>query len=129
MEGMTDQPAAALASLARSWLSAPAVSHVSGGTGEGYDQSHRAYGFQWGSAPLRFQIAASDQNPIRNLCFEVRNWRSRTAQAALKINAVSQPPGPNFRQGVNIDTDGTYTLIVWVGMSAHTTQEFELAEK
>ncbi|MEI8376399.1 MAG: LamG domain-containing protein, partial [Planctomycetota bacterium] len=129
MEGMTDQPAASLASLARSWLNAPAVSHVSGGTSQGYDQSHRAYGFQWGASPLRFQIAASDKNPIHNLCFEIRNWKSRTAVAVLTINDVSQAAGPNFRQGINIDTDGTYTLIVWVGMIANTSQEFTITEK
>ena len=129
MEGMTDQPATSLVSLAKSWLNAPPVTHVTGGTSQGYEQGRRAYSFGWGSAPLRFQIAASDANPIHNLCFEIRNWTGRTDKASLKINDVSQSSGPDFRQGVNIDTDGTYSLIVWVGVQAKTTQSFEISGK
>ena len=129
MEGMTDQPAAALTGLAKSWLNAPAVANPSGGTSQGYDQSRRAYLFQWGAAPLRFQIAASEGNPVHNLCFEIRNWQGRAAKAELKINGVAQTAGPNFRQGVNIDTDGTCTLIVWVGLSANTPQDFVITGK
>jgi hypothetical protein len=129
LEGMTDQPAASLASLARSWLKAPAVTNTSGGASQGYDQSHRAYGFTFGTVPLSFQINASDDNPIQNLCFEIKNWKSRNAQATLKINGVSQVAGPHFRQGVNIDTDGTCTLIIWAGLSANTTQVFAITEK
>lgn len=127
MEGMTDQPATSLTSLARSWLNAPAVTGLSGGTGGTYHQPRRAYRFAWGEAPLRFQIAASDSSPIHNLCFEITNWKSRTARAALKVNGVTQAPGRKFRQGAKIDSDGSYTLIVWVGASAAAPQSFEIA--
>jgi len=126
MEGMSDQPPAALLELAKSWLNAPGVTHLSGGTSQGYDKSHRAYGFQWAAAPLSFQLAATAENPIHNLCFEIRDWKSRSAKATLKVNQVAQAAGPNFRQGVTIDTDGTCTLIVWVGLSASTPQDFEM---
>ena len=129
MEGMSDQPAAALLSLARSWLNAPAVTNVSGGTCQGYNQSHRAYGFQCAKTPLRFQIAADERHPIHNLCFEIRNWKGRTSKAKLKINRVAQTVGLDLRQGVNTDTDGTYTLIVWVGLSTNTPQHFEIAKQ
>ena len=125
----SDQPAAALLSLARSWLNAPAVTNVSGGTCQGYNQSHRAYGFQCAKTPLRFQIAADERHPIHNLCFEIRNWKGRTSKAKLKINRVAQTVGLDLRQGVNTDTDGTYTLIVWVGLSTNTPQHFEIAEQ
>lgn len=128
MEGMTDQAPAALAHLAKSWLDAPPPGDVSGGTSAGYEMSRRAYGFGWGAAPLRFAIAASAAKPIHNLCFEIKHWTSRTATAALKINDVAQVAGANFRQGVNIDNDGSYTLIVWVGMTSDTPQQFELTE-
>ncbi len=128
MEGMTDQSAASLTNLAKSWLSAPAVENISGGTSQGYHQPGRTYGFTYGPGPLSFQIAAAKDHPIHNLCFEIKNWESRTA-ASLKINGVSQTAGPNFRQGVNLDTDGTYTLIVWVGLSATSTQSFEIEKQ
>ncbi len=127
MEGMTDLPAPALTGLARSWLQAPVVTGVSGSVSQGYDQSHRAYGFTFGTTPLSFQVAASDNHPIRNLCFEVRNWKRRTANADLKINGVFQTAGRNFRQGVNLDSNGTYTLIIWVGLSATSPQRFEIS--
>lgn len=130
MEGMTEQPAASLTNLAKSWLKAPALIPVSGGTSQGYVQSRRAYllGLT-GTAPLSFQIAASSNNPIQNLCFEVKNWKNRTAKASVKVNGVARIPGPDFRQGVNIDTDGTYTLIVWLRMSADQPRNFEIAAK
>jgi hypothetical protein len=129
MEGMTDQPATSLVALARSWLSAPAVDQVSGGASHGYDQSRRAYGFTYNESPLAFQIDASADHPIQNLCFESKNWQSRTARADLKINGSSQATGPDFRQGVNIDTDGTYTMIIWVGLSATSAQSFEIVKQ
>ncbi len=129
LEGMTDQPAAALTSLARSWLKAPGVSDLSGGEAEGYDQAERAYGFRLGGGPLRFKINASEEQPIHHLCFRVKNWRSRTAAADLKINGNSQPPGTAFRQGVNLDVDGTYTLIIWLGLEATSAQDFQVTRR
>ncbi len=126
MEGMTDRPAASLTSLAKSWLNAPPVTGVSGGESQGYDASHRAYRFTLGDGPLRFQITASDQRPIHNLCFEVRNWKSRTTSANLKIDGVSQKPGPGFRQGVKIDTDGTFTLVLWAEIQSGSPRNFEI---
>ena len=124
MEGMSNQPAASLTSLGRSWLHAPGVSDVSGGTSAGYRQSERAYGFTLDAAPLTFRIDASDASPIRNVCFSIKDWPSRTAQAHLKINGLARSAGPDFRQGVALDTDGTYTLIIWVGLTATTPQRF-----
>lgn len=126
MEGMTNQPVTTLTSLAKSWLKAPVAVNVSGGTSQGYNLARRAYCFTFGTAPLSFMIAASDNNPIHNLCFEIRNWKSRTTFAELIINGVSQVPGKDFRQGINIDTDGTFTMIIWVGMKATSSQSFEV---
>jgi hypothetical protein len=77
---------------------------------------------------LSFKIEASQENPIRNLCFVIKNWNSKNSRAQLKINQVAQTSGPNFRQGTTIDPDGTYTLIVWVGLSAETPQEFSISK-
>jgi len=70
-----------------------------------------------------------NDNPIQNLCFEIKNWNSRTAKAGLKINRVSLGSGPKFRQGINIDTDGSYTMIIWVGLSANSPQSFEIVKE
>ena len=129
MQGMTDLPADSLNSLADSWLSAPAAMNVSGGTSQGYDQPHRAYAFTWQEAPLVFDIAASDRQPVHNICFEVRNWKGRNAAATLRVNGIPQEPGPAFRQGVKIDADGTYSLIIWAEIRSRKPVNFEIAYK
>jgi hypothetical protein len=126
LEGMTDQPAASLTGLANSWLHAPGVSHVSGGESEGYQQGERAYAFKLRTGPLTFQLDASDASPIHNLCLSIKNWPSRTRSANLKINGLAQTAGPDFRQGVILDSDGTYTMVVWIGLTATDAQTFEI---
>jgi len=32
----------------------------------------------------------------------------------LKIGGQAQVPGPDFRQGIIRDTDGTETMVIWV---------------
>ena len=128
MEGMTDKPAASLINLARSWLQAPSIINISGGKIYGYNPEHRAYSISFNNNPIKFQIEATKKHPIYNLCFEIKNWKSRTAKANLKINGNSIEPGANFRQGTIIDTDGTYTLILWVGMNATSVQNFQISK-
>ena len=128
MEGMTNMPATSLSNLARSWLYPPPVMVMHGGTSLGYDPAHRAYTLNFEQSPLSFQIAASDTSPINNLCFEVKNWNSRTANADLTINGMPMKPCPDFRQGTTIDTDGTYTLLIWVGMHAKSMERFTISK-
>ena len=126
LEGMTYQTATSLTTLARSWLKSPEVIKISGGKSHGYNQSHRAYEFTSREAQLSFQISASDKNPINNLCFEIKNW-GNSPLASLKINGVTWQKGPDFRHGKVIYTDGTYTMIIWVGLKAASLQNFEIA--
>jgi len=128
VEGMSDQNAATLSQLARSWLDAPPVVSASGGVSYGYNSAHRSYGFKYEHSPIRFEIGASTRSPVHNLCFEIRNWGSRTAAAALKINGVSMKPGPDFRQGTVIDIDGNYSMILWVNDQATGSQNFEISK-
>jgi len=58
----------------------------------------------------------------------VKNWNSRTANADLTINGMPMKPCPDFRQGTTIDTDGTYTLLIWVGMHAKSMERFTISK-
>jgi hypothetical protein len=127
LEGMTNQGAVSQLELAKSWLSAPAVSQVSGGASHGYDPSQRAYVFAKTDQKLQFVIDASEVQPIHNLCFVTKAWPGRASAAKLAVNNVAQSPGPDFRQGVTIDTDGSYTLIVWLRLSARSPERFEIS--
>ena len=48
------------------------------------------------------------------------------ARAGLKIDGISCKPGADFRQGVVIDTDGTYNLVIWLDYQAAETRTFEI---
>jgi hypothetical protein len=129
LEGMTNQSAASITNLANSWLKAPVVINVTGSISKGYNQIQRAYEFTSSGSKLSFSINASSSNPISNLCFVIKNWGNRTSKALLRINKISQSEGPDFRQGIMIDTDGTNCMIIWVGLTATTLQSFEITKK
>ncbi|MCK7532635.1 MAG: hypothetical protein MZV63_17185 [Marinilabiliales bacterium] len=101
LEGMTDQPAASLTALARSWLHAPQVLSVSGRKSQGYIQSHRAYGFIAESPRLTFSIDATESRPINNLCFEIRNW-GRSGSAGMLLDGRELKKGSEFRRGKSL---------------------------
>ena len=128
LEGMTDRGAQSQIGLARSWLSAPAVSGVSGAESQGYDQGQRAYVFTRRAETLSFKIDASEAEPVNNVCFVVKQWGSRSAAAEVKVDGVPEPDGVNRRQGVVIDTDGSYTLVLWLTMSSNSPRQFEITK-
>jgi hypothetical protein len=121
IEGMTNDSAASLIGLARSLLYPPTICNVSGGISHGYDKAQRAYEFTMNAEQLSFRVNASDVYPIENLCLVIKNWGSRTADAKLR---VVQAPGQKFSQGIIINTDGKYTKIIWVPVSAKSVQDF-----
>lgn len=126
LEGMTDLKPKALVTLARSWLKSPQLRRVVGATSQGYDRSERAYRLTATAPAISFQIDASEANPIYNPAFVIKNWHSRTAHATLTIDRVRCKTGPDFRQGVIIDTDGTYTLVIWLDYQAAAARTFEI---
>ena len=125
--GMTDQPIASLAPLARSWNAAP-VAKISGGGIEGgaYDKSQRAYVFKRTDAKadtLEFTLEASEASPIQNPAFVVKNWGKRACTLAIDGKAI--PHGKDFRLGHNKTVEGT-DLVVWVKLSGDKKTSFKL---
>ncbi|MBN1414846.1 MAG: LamG domain-containing protein [Bacteroidales bacterium] len=121
LEGITNKDAKSLVGLARSWIYPPSVCNVSGGISHGYDTAQRAYVFTMDSAQLSFRINGHVDYPIENLCFVIKRWDSRTSDA--KLNVI-QNHGQEYSQGIIVDTDGTYTKILWVPMSATSVRDF-----
>jgi len=125
MEGMTDQPATALVSLAKSWLRAPPIEALADCGAAGYEAGQRAYVLcATGPAPY-FRITASAEHPIANLCFVVQNWNCEDA-AHLEINSKPKSAGPDFRQGIVRDTNSRHALVVWLQMQATEPVTFTL---
>ena len=107
----------------------PSIDKVSGGVSYGCVPERRAYAFKYEESPLRFEIAVSAASPVKNLCFEIRHWQSRETVAVIKVNGVVQQKGPDLRQGICLDRDGTPTLIVWLGLAEQTTINLEIAKR
>jgi hypothetical protein len=126
--GLTRDSVTALTPLNRSWNFAPTVSAMSGCIGSGYEKRERAFLFTRQEKEMTFTIKASDINPLYNPAFVIRNWNDGT-EAVLKVNGVQWNPGPDFRRGVIIDTDGASTLVVWMRYSSVVKTEFGITQE
>ncbi len=126
LEGMTDLDAGTLTRLARSWLKAPAITRVTGASRQGYERAERAYLLIATGGTIRFELSASEGSPIHNPAFVIRDWGSPAPAANMRINGVRIKPGPDFRQGVVIDTDGCYALVIWLDFKATSPCRFEI---
>ena len=123
--GITKLPAAELKYLNRSWNFAPVLSNVSGAESQGYDKGQRAYVFSKSSNKISFSLNGSEESPILNPCFVIRNWESDSS-ARLRINGKRQAEGSNVKQGIIRDTDGTLTLIVWIRQQSDAKESYDI---
>lgn len=123
MEGMTDQSATSLVSLAKSWLDAPAIETIADCRSQGYDQGQRAYVLSATGPAPGFRIAASAQQPIANLCLVVKHWGAAGVKLTLNDMAISS--GKNFRFGHRQTLEGT-DLIVWIKAQSQTSLKVRL---
>ena len=113
MYGFSEKPALALLGLARSWNNPPKVTEAKGFIDCGYSMEQRAYQLTAKYRKMSFTLDASEESPIFNPCFVIRNWGS-AAKAELQIDGKTIESGKNLRQGIVRDTDGTQTLVVWI---------------
>ncbi|GAG24921.1 unnamed protein product [marine sediment metagenome] len=116
LHGMTDKPAAKLVPLAKSWLYAPQLKlNGEGYVSEGYDQAQRAYVFARRDvrkpSALEFELAASEESPVVNPAFVIKNWRR--GRASLAIDGKKVKWGKDFRFGYRKTVEGG-DLIVWM---------------
>jgi hypothetical protein len=125
--GMTDQPAASLAPLSKSWNSAPAVTLTSAGfEGGAFDKSERAYVFtraDSNAGELSFTLDANEDSPVYHPAFVIKNWGKQVA--ALTLDGQDIPRGKDFRLGHHKTVDGT-DLVVWVKARGARETTFKL---
>jgi len=126
--GMTDQPAASLAPLSKSWNSAPVVTLTSAGfEGGAFDKSQRAYVFSrtdTNAGELVFTLDADEDSPVYHPAFVVKNWGKQAA--TLTLDGQDIPHGKDFRLGHHRTVDGT-DLVVWVKARKTEKATFKLA--
>jgi hypothetical protein len=123
LEGMSRQTPAELATLARSWLHAPALRGLAGCTAEAYNPAKREYPLRATDRTLSVAIDASPGQPLVNLCLSVKNWGGSGAASVL-MNGKT--PG-GVRQGTFVDTDGTRTMVIWIEVAAVSPTEFTIS--
>jgi hypothetical protein len=99
--GMTDQPAASLAPLSKSWNFAPAVRlKGSGFTGGAFDKSQRAYVFtrtDEKAGALEFTLDANEDSPVCHPAFVVKNWGKQSATLTRRRTGLPARQGLPFR--------------------------------
>jgi len=118
--GLTNKPIEKLAPVARSWLQAPEIRVTSKGfTSEGYSRDQRVFilskNLPASTDSLRFEIIASEDSPIVNPAFVIKNWGQ--GQAVLKINGKMIKQGKKLRMGHRHRLEGS-DLIVWIETEA-----------
>jgi hypothetical protein len=123
--GLTDLPAADLAALNRSWNLPPAVVDLHGGRSTGFDPRQKAFLLTREGERLSFGLNGSEKNPVLNPCFVIRGWGG-SSPVRLKIDGQVQVPGPDFRQGIIRDTDGTQTMVIWVRQRSFQPLKYEI---
>ena len=125
LHGFTDQPAASLAALAKSWNRPPAVEDVRNGESKGYDRNQRAYVLTAAARPISLTLRGSKHSPIHNPCLVIANWDSAAA-AHVMIDGREIAPGKAFRQGVVRTPTGGTTLVLYFDLRSESPARFEI---
>ena len=126
MYGLTDKQPDELTSLNRSWNFTPAVTDTKGCDSLGYQKRERAFKFAKTTGPVAFTLRASKEQPLENPAFLITNWGSPGSSVTLKINGQAKTQGVDYRSGVEVDTDGSYALVLWLPLSTTETVSVEV---
>lgn len=127
LEGMLNKEPLELLRLAKSWIQPPELQQTAGCSSNGCDRTQRAYVLSADSASMSFTLEASDNSPVYNPCFVIKNWGSKD-RSLVTMAGKEQTAGPDCRQGLIRDTDGTCTMIVWIKTEATTPVKFEISQ-
>lgn len=122
MYGFTKEPIAALVPLARMWRNPPPLGNLRGATGGAFDKGQRAYLLEANASQISFRITASDESPLVNPCFVLRNL-GRGGEAKVEINGK---PATQVRQGTIVDTDGARARVIWMEQQAVSAVEIRI---
>jgi hypothetical protein len=113
MYGFTNKSVETLIPLAKSWCNPPQIANIKGAEDKGYVKEERAYHLTASSDFIAFDLKASEDKPIVNLCFIIKNY-SKKNNAEIFINDKRIKAGSDFRQGSVFDTDGKAMKIIWL---------------
>ncbi len=124
--GMTDREPKTLVALARSWnFPAELKLETTDIKYDGYDYTQKAYliDAEGNSKRIRFALNGSEDSPIVNPVFLIRNCGK--TDISLKINNKMISRGKDFRYDVEYDAEGNPTLITWIKYTSQNKAIFE----
>jgi len=124
--GMTDQSAASLAPLARSWRQPPSAATQSEGfCCEGFSVGEKAYQFvQIDEAEgLVITVAASDESPLVNPAFVVADWTG--GEPLVEVNGKALALEQDYYAGLTQTPNGS-KLTVWLRVTAAASTEVNI---
>ncbi len=121
MYGLTDKKPEDLTSLNRSWNFAPNVIDSTGCQYHGYEKRERAFKFTCKGNEVKFKIKATKEQPLENPAFVIANWPGSDGNISLTMNGKAKTPGRDYKAGIEVAPDGTYSLVIWMKYSATKT--------
>jgi len=121
--GLTDRDKDDLVTLARNWISPPAISHDSPLIkAAAYDQSEKSYIIDLAkSGKLQFELEASHDAPLHNPAFVINNWG--ISDITLTVNGKKMNRGKDFRYGFRSGLENT-DLVIWIRTDSEEVNEF-----
>ena len=128
MYGLTNKKPEGLTSLNRSWVLAPDVVDVKGCKSHGYRKQERAFLFAAEDGAANFTINATKEQPLENPALVIANWRGNDANVSLRMNGKAKTRGSDYKAGIETETDGSYSLVIWMEYSSTETVSFEIGK-
>jgi len=128
MYGLTDKKPEDLTNLNRSWNYAPEVVDVEGCQYRGYEKRERAFQFSLRDNAVKFTVQATKERPLENPAFVIADWGGNDRSISLKIDCRAKTRGPDYKAGIEMGTDGSYSLVIWMAYSSTKTVSFEIAK-
>jgi hypothetical protein len=126
MYGLTDKQPAELTSLNRSWNFAPELSDVKACAFLGYEKREKAFRFKGAGDAVSFTVRASKNQPLENPAFIITNWSGGDADVSLEINGKALSRGTDYRTGIEVDVDGSNTLVIWLPLVSTESVSFRI---
>jgi len=131
LHGLTSIPPKDIVPLAKSWLY-PADLILEGGgfKSEGYLNEERAYVIRRSpdsaEDKIRFQLKASQNHPVINPAFIIKNWGDIPVKLEIDNNMIDR--GKSFRYGYRHTLEGS-DLIVWFKLNKEEPVQIGFFEK
>ncbi|MDA3867538.1 MAG: LamG domain-containing protein [Salinivirgaceae bacterium] len=124
--GLTNGKPSDLTNLNRSWNFAPAIADEIGCSNAIYVKSEKAYYLTKNADLIQFNILASNESPLVNPAFIIRNWNKPLDKVEVKINGQVITDNKALKKGIEIDTDGKPMLVIWMKLVSENVSIFRI---